>query len=94
MSAYWIGAIIGALIFGYLWSRLWLWVVKKFVAEDPTRTFIAYGLAWAIAVVLGSFGFSDGGPLAWERSLLIYTPALALWLVVDLLARRARAKRV
>lgn len=87
---YWIGTIVGAVIFGYLWSRLWLWLVGRIVKIEPRRIMIAYGLAWLAAVVLGAFGFAADGEPAWARSLLTYTPALALWLVVDLLARRGR----
>ncbi|WP_428149250.1 hypothetical protein [Brevundimonas sp.] len=90
MSAYWIGVIVGAVIFTYLWSRLWLWLVGRVVKADTRRVVTAYGIAWLAAVVLGAFGFADDSGPAWLRALSIYTPSLALWLVVDLLARRGR----
>lgn len=91
MIGYWIGLIVGAVLFGYLWSRLWLWLAGRVVKIEPRRIMIAYALGWLAAVVLGAFGFAGDGPPAWTRSLLIYTPSLALWLVIDLLARRGRA---
>lgn len=90
MNAYWIGVIVGAVIFAYLWSRLWLWLVGRVVKAEPRRLVIAYGLAWSLAIVLAAFGFATEAGPAWGRALVTYTPALALWLVIDLLARRGR----
>jgi hypothetical protein len=93
MTGYWIGLIVGAVVFGYLWSRLWLWLVGRVVKIEPRRMAIAYGVAWLTAVLLGAFGFAVDGTPAWARSLLTYTPALALWLAVDLLALRGRSAK-
>lgn len=92
MTGYWIGMVIGSIIFGYLWSRLWLWIVKRFVKVEPRRLFIAYGIAWVTAVLAGAFGFASDGAPNWNRTLLTYTPVLTLWLGVDLLARKGRAR--
>ena len=79
--------MVGAVLFAYLWSRLWRFLVRKVAkVQDPTRLWIAYAIAWALAVILGGFGYADGGPWAGGKALLIYTPALAVWLVVDWLA--------
>ena len=90
MIAYWLGAITGAVLFAFIWSRLWIRLGKKLVKVAPKRIYLAYAMAWATAIVWGAFGFADGGPPNWSRALLGYTPALALWLVFDLI--RARGK--
>ena len=91
LSAYWIGAFIGAGFFGFAWSRLWLWLLDRFAKTLRPRFVIAYALAWATVIPLAAVGFADGGPLNWTRSILTYTPALAFWLVVDLILRRKGA---
>lgn len=71
MNAALIGSIVGAVIFGYLWSRLWLWLTKKGGMADPQRVFAAYAIAWVTAIVLGAFGYADGGPPDPSRALII-----------------------
>lgn len=83
--AYIVGLFVGALLFAYLWSRLWRFLVRKFgKVSDPRRLWIAYLLAWGLAVVIGGFGYADGGAWNGGKAFLIYTPALAVWLVFDL----------
>jgi len=94
MGAYWIGTFFGAVLGGFLWSRLWLWISKLAVKADPQRLYVSYAIAWVTAVALGAYGLAEGGPPDWPRSLLTYTPALLLWLVFDLFRLRGKAARV
>ena len=86
-----LGAIVGAVIFAYLWSRLWLWLTKRVgKLSDQAGIYVAYAVAWATAIVIGGYGYADGGPWNGGKALMTYTPALILWLVIDLFARRGQ----
>ncbi|MBD3833632.1 hypothetical protein [Brevundimonas bullata] len=90
--AYWLGVFVGALIFVYLWTRLWLWLFKKFSKLPESRRRIwAYGVAYVTAIIVGGAGFADGGLWDGGKAFLHYTPAFVIWFAIDLvrLGRRA-----
>jgi hypothetical protein len=78
MIGYWIGLIIGAVLFGYQHER-----------RQPTQTIGDHDPPWLD--LHDPTDQPEPQTAAWTRSLLIYTPSLAFWLVIDLLARRGRA---
>lgn len=84
--AYWLGVLVGAMIFVFLWTRLWLWLFKKFrKAPESKRVLQAYAVAYVTAIILGGAGFADGGPWDGGTAFLHYTPAFILWAIFDLI---------
>jgi len=84
--------IIGALIPTFILSRLLLWSLKRWQAPH-WRLIVAHGLSLSIAIVIAGLGNADGGSFAGERSVAIYAPAQAFWLIVDFI-RHFRSSRM
>lgn len=84
-----IAAFAGGLVITFLVSRLVRVLFKS--RPDPGRSLIAAGVTLVVAVVLGGFGFADGGAPKFGSSLALYLPAVLVWLAVDVLrARKAK----
>ena len=72
---------LGALFITYFISRLFRLVFKA--KHEPTRSVLAVGATLFLAVLLGGYGFADGGPPQFGHAIALYTPAVLLWLLRD-----------
>ncbi len=87
--AYWLGAIVGALVGSYLLSRLALWLLKA-MGDKRDRILGAHGATFAFVTVAGGYGYADGGEPQFLHAAEIYILPIILWLAIDLLALRGR----
>ncbi len=85
--------LLGALVGMFLFTRAVRWALYRTGSRDPGLAVLSVAIMTAIAVVVGAFGFADGGPPQWERALWLYVPTGALVLVFDLIAARGRARQ-
>lgn len=87
--AYVFGAWVGALVATFLITRIALWALKR-VGDNERRIYLAYVIAFAIAVALGGFGYADGGPPRFGYAAMMYSLPPVAWLIVDLFALKGR----
>lgn len=90
--AHMIGAVFGALMAMFLVSRATLWLFKR-LGDRPARILTAHAVACGAAVILGGFGFANGGPPAFGYAASFYVLPTLVWLAVDLLGWKGRAAK-
>jgi hypothetical protein len=81
-----LGAFVGALIITFLLSRLFRRVWRS--RPDPARALFAAAATLFLAVLLGAFGFAEGGPPRFGYTLALYLPPVILWLIIDMVRGR------
>ena len=77
MSAAFLGMIIGSLLITYLFNRAFHHLFRR-IQPTTRRSYLVAVTIAAIMVVLGTLG------MGFRSAVLSYPPAIALWLVVDL----------
>lgn len=92
MTVSWLGVAVCAIVLGYLWSRIWLWLTGRFLGSTE-QFVVGYAVAWLTALVIAAFGLAEGGRPDGDRALLICTPALGIWAVIDFVANSMKAER-
>jgi hypothetical protein len=70
--AYLLGMLIGGLVPTFLFSRLMLFILKRWKG-GARRLVVAHCVSLLICVVLGGFGFSRHGEFAWIQALTSYS---------------------
>lgn len=79
MIPYLLGAFVGSLLVMFVLSAL----IDRFIDRQSPPTIRAskrVGIAWLLCAVIGTWGFSEGGQIAWHIGLLYMPAALILWL--------------
>jgi hypothetical protein len=75
--------MIGALVPTFLLSRLGLLLTRRWTGSW-FRILLVHTLSLAVSVLIGAYGFSDGGEMAWATAFFIYAVPQFVWLVVDM----------
>ncbi|MDP9413323.1 MAG: hypothetical protein M3Q08_04365 [Pseudomonadota bacterium] len=87
-AGYWIGAIFGGFVWGYLVSLgLDRWLIRRFVTERATAIAASCVAAYALLMTLAALGSADGGPVTLD------TVPMIPYAVGVLLAWAGRLKR-
>jgi hypothetical protein len=79
------GYFVGALASTFILIRGISWLSRK-IGQDPLG--LAHLITFAVAVVVGGYGFADGGEPQFVRTATIYGPACLAWFVIDLYRSR------
>jgi hypothetical protein len=82
--------LLGALIGTGLLTRLVNWLMRRAGAKPWGWSHLIVAI---FCVVVGAYGFADGGPLAWEVAAFHYLPTTALWLLFDYFAEKRRLQK-
>lgn len=87
-----LGQFTGGLVAMLILSRITMWALKG-VGDNPRRIGLAHALAFALAIVLGGFGFADGGAPRFGYAAASYALPALIVLAVDFLALKGRRSR-
>lgn len=82
--------LVGALVPTGLLSALFVWVFGRFRLNIVARALGANVLALLVAIVIGAYGFADGGPPKFEAAFTNYLLPQIVWTVLWLFILRGR----
>jgi hypothetical protein len=82
---YWFFTFVGALLAVFLISRLFLWLLRKWTTGGAAKYLVVAALTFAFSVIVGGFGYADGGPWAGVEIIPVYGPAVLVVLLFDLI---------
>lgn len=79
--------LAGALVPTLLFSRLALWVLKRWKA-GAAKLIVANAASYAIMSTIAAFGMANGGPPKFGAALVLYAMPQIVWLVLDIVRYR------
>lgn len=87
----WAAGFLAALIAAFVLGRGFMWLLRR-MGDRPLRPALSYSLGGTLVVII--YGFANADADGWNptKAGIIFLIAAAVWVVVEMLRQRVRAR--